>query len=101
MKLLLAIALLPAPSPPSSLLFENATESAGIQWRHQNGQSPSRFLVESTTGGAGFLDFDNDGLLDIFFVAGTPGSRCALYRNLGKGKFEDVSVKAGIMKFSF
>ena len=85
----------------TAALLMSVTDLAGILWRHANGESPNRFLVESTTGGVGFLDFDNDGLLDIFFVAGTPGSPCALYRNLGHGKFEDVSARAGIGKLPF
>ena len=55
-------------------------------------------------GGVAFLDFDGDGLQDIFLVNGgeTPQSksptpvRNALYRNLGNGKFEEVAAKAGV-----
>ncbi len=100
MKVLAAIALL-LTARALSPVFEDSTDSSGIRWRHSNGESPSRFLVESTTGGVAFLDFDNDGLLDLFFVAGTPGSPCALYHNLGNGKFEDVSARAGIVKLPF
>jgi hypothetical protein len=50
------------------------------------------------------LDFDNDGKVDIYFTdsltvatAGDPkAARSALYRNLGNGKFEDVTDKAGV-----
>ena len=89
---------------PAENTFEDVTDSAGIQWRHFNGESPDRLLIEATAGGVGFVDFDSDGLLDLFFVNGgeTPKGksqtpvRHGLYRNLGKGRFEDVAAKAGV-----
>src|SRR5207247_2167133 len=55
-------------------------------------------------GGVALFDFDNDGLVDIYFVdsltvetAKNPNAaRSALYRNLGNGKFEDVTERAGV-----
>jgi len=90
-------------------LFTDVTQEAGITWKHFSGESPDRFLIETTGGGVAFLDFDRDGLLDIFFVNGgeTPRGksavpvRNALYRNLGNGKFEDVAAKAGVDKINF
>ncbi|MFN7923704.1 MAG: CRTAC1 family protein [Bryobacteraceae bacterium] len=104
---LLLLALLAAPA--SEPVFRDVTASAGIAWRNFNGESPDRYLVESTTGGVAFLDFDNDGRLDLFFVASgeTPHGRApnpvrnALYRNLGGGRFADVAAKAGIAQIDF
>ena len=90
-------------------IFTDVTEQAGITWHHFSGESPDRFLIETMGGGVGFLDFDGDGLQDIFFVNGgeTPRGkspnpvRNALYRNLGNGKFEDVAAKAGVDRIGF
>src|SRR5437870_9140538 len=85
-------------------IFTDVTEQAGIAWHQFSGESPDRFLIETMGGGVAFLDFDDDGFVDIFFVNGgeTPGGksavpvRNALYRNLGNGKFQDVAGKAGV-----
>src|SRR5204862_6585971 len=68
-----------------------------------------RVLIETMGGGVGFLDFDHDGLQDIFFVNGgeTPNGkspkpvRNALYRNLGNGEFQDVAAHAGVERMNF
>ena len=56
------------------------------------------------SGGVALLDFDNDGFVDLYFVdsltvdtaADKGAARSALYRNLGNGKFQDVTDKAGV-----
>ena len=90
-------------------IFTDIAQSAGITWKNFSGESPDRFLIETMGGGVGFLDYDHDGLQDIFFLNGgeTPHGRSpvpvrnALYRNLGNGKFEDVAAKAGVDRISF
>jgi enediyne biosynthesis protein E4 len=85
-------------------IFTDITTEAGIIWRHFSGESPDRFLIETMGGGVAFLDFDEDGLQDIFLVNGgeTPQAksstpvRNALYHNLGNGKFEEIAAKAGV-----
>jgi hypothetical protein len=103
---LLVVLLAAAVMPP---LFRDITAGAGITWRHWNGESPDRFLVESTAGGLAFLDIDNDGLVDLFLVNGgeTPRGRArspvrhALYRNLGGRRFTEVTTKAGVAQTGF
>ena len=93
----------------SENLFTNVTESAGIHWKHTSGESRDCFLIEAMGGGVALADFNRDGLSDIFLVTGgeTPRGksvtppRNALYRNLGNGKFEDVTAKSGIERLPF
>jgi hypothetical protein len=91
-------------------IFTDVTAQAGIRWRHVSGEESSeRYLVETMGGGVAFLDFDRDGLPDLFFVTGgeTPKSphsappNNALYRNKGNGTFEDVTAKAGLERLPF
>ena len=76
-----------------------------IGWRHTNGKSPEKYLPETTGAGCAFLDYDNDGWLDIYFVnsgkcdffAPAQPLRNALYRNNRDGTFSDVTEKAGVV----
>src|SRR5438876_4006860 len=90
-------------------IFTDITQEAEITWQQFGGESPDRFLIETMGGGVAFVDFDNDGMLDIFFINGgeTPHGKSplplsnALYRNLGNGKFENVAAKTGLDKLNF
>jgi len=87
-------------------IFTDVTGTAGISWKHFNGVSPDRLLIEAMGGGVGFSDLTGSGSLDIFLLNGgeTPGGkssnvlRNALYRNLGNGRFEDVAGDARVEK---
>ncbi len=86
-------------------LFEQVPSSTtGITWRHVNGRSPDYYLPETTGAGCAFLDYDNDGWMDIYlvnsgkcdFYAPSPPLRNALYHNNRDGTFTDVTEKAGV-----
>ncbi len=89
---------------PTAVQFVDVAQPAGIRFRHYNGASPEKYVIETMGSGAAFLDYDGDGWLDIFLVNGgavpghpAPGPvRHALYRNLGDGKFQEVTEKAGV-----
>ena len=95
-----------ADNRSASPIFSDVTAEAGLSWRHFNGFSPDRHLIETMGGGVGFFDFDNDGWLDIFLLSGgeTPHGKSekpvhnALYRNLGTGKFVDLAAQAGLSR---
>jgi enediyne biosynthesis protein E4 len=99
----LALALVGQSAPSSSTMFRDVTRDAGITFQH-HAAPEKKYIVESMSGGVALFDFDNDGLIDIYFVdsltvdtAKDPGAaRSALYRNRGNGKFEDVTDKAGV-----
>src|SRR5882672_10821489 len=91
--------------PPSNPLFEEVPSSASkITFRHVNGRSPDYYLPETTGAGCAFLDYDNDGWMDIYLVNSgrcdfydpRPPLRNALYRNNRDGTFTDVTEKAGV-----
>ena len=83
---------------------EVPADKSSIRWTHTAGKSAGRFLPETTGPGCAFLDFDNDGWMDIYFVNSgkcdfyDPSAplRNALYRNNRDGTFTDVTEKARI-----
>jgi hypothetical protein len=85
--------------------FEEIPPSAsGIRWVHDNALSPQRFLPESMGPGCAFLDYDNDGWMDIYLVNSGPSDfyqplkplKNALYKNNRDGTFTDVTDRAGV-----
>jgi hypothetical protein len=74
------------------------TETSGIDFRYSHGGSGERYYVETVGAGVALIDFDNDGLLDVYFLNGArlPGYagrkplKNALYRNDGEQDFSDT-----------
>src|SRR5207245_10646073 len=82
----------------------DVTRAAGIRFKHANGRSGRLYFPETTGSGCAFLDYDNDGRLDLFLVnagrlpgfVGKGPFYPALYHNRGSGTFEDVTRAAGL-----
>ncbi|HKD35444.1 MAG TPA: VCBS repeat-containing protein, partial [Pirellulales bacterium] len=53
-------------------------------------------IIASMGAGVSVVDYDRDGLLDIYVVTSKEGGKNRLYHNLGKGKFEEVAEKLGV-----
>ena len=60
------------PANKSAITFEDVTLASGINWTHNNAHSSERHLPETVGAGCAFLDYDNDGWLDIFLVNSGP-----------------------------
>ena len=92
--------------PASDEYYQEIGKEAGIDFIHSVGEHELKNIIESSGGGASFLDYDRDGFIDLYLSTGTwlegftngekpetaPVNR--LYRNNGKGVFEDVTKKA-------
>jgi hypothetical protein len=94
--------------PANDDFFQEIGQEAGLDFIHSIGGEHLNNIVESSGGGAAFLDYDQDGYIDLYICSGTwiegftkgdkpdkmPGNH--LYRNRQDGTFEDVTKKAGV-----
>ena len=98
--LLAAVFLGAGPQKPG--VFRDVTKSSGISM-HVRSDLPRLKLIATMIGGCALGDYDGDGRLDLYVANSIPHwgkpntDGCGrLYRNLGGGRFEDVTAKAGI-----
>lgn len=91
-------------STGNPVTFVDIVPSAGITFKHENAATPEKHLVETMGSGCGWIDYDQNGLLDLYLVNGAEtrvykpkeALRSALYHNNGDGTFTDVTLQAGV-----
>ena len=105
----LLLLLISSAASTDPIKFKSVTKEAGIHFKHYDGGRGQRYFIEPLGAGAAFLDYNNNGLQDIYLVNGaelsplterqSDGSeppRNALYRNNGDSTFADVAAAAGV-----
>jgi hypothetical protein len=109
----------PAPSQPDIVPgnFVDITAKAGVHFQGRASHTTKKYLPETMGSGVAVFDYDNDGLLDIFFVNGAPLADPTpkgtipqktgpeywnrLYHQKKDGTFEDVTEKAGLQGIGY
>lgn len=89
--------------------FEDVTAKSGIDFQHSFGEKALSSIQEGTGSGCAWLDYNNDGLMDLYVANGRHveglanhsaadgvGATNHLYRNNGDGTFTDVTAQAGV-----
>jgi len=94
-----------APKPAPAPWFREAAKETGLTFTYRSGAGPKFHFPEIMGGGIALLDYDGDGWLDVYLLQGgelveeendvetTPNQ---LFRNLGNGKFENVTEAAKV-----
>src|SRR4051812_20194418 len=92
------------PTPPA-IKFKNVTAEAGITFTRESGARGEKLLPETMGSGCAFFDFDNDGDEDVLLINSTSWLQnsptfaptpCALYENVGGGKFKNITKGSGL-----
>ena len=93
-----------APHGTIPVCFTDIRQAAGITFKQDATATKEKYYLETMGTGVGWIDYDQDGLMDLYFVQSgatdiyTPPQplRSALYHNNGDGTFTDVTEKAGV-----
>ncbi len=88
------------------VVFTDITKQSGLdKFRHRSGTPEKKSIIETPGSGVAFLDYDNDGWLDIYLLNGStipalkgkdPPPKAMLFHNNHDGTFTDVTAKAGV-----
>ena len=84
--------------------YTDVRQSAGITFQQDATATDEKYYLETMGTGVAWIDYDQDGLMDLYFVQSAATDmykppqplRCALYHNNGDGTFTDVTAKAGV-----
>ena len=95
-------------------IYVDVTKEAGINFKHNNGKTEHKHIIETMGSGVVFFDYNLDGNMDLYFVNSGPvpvegvakdryenEAKNILYRNDGNGQFTDVTSKAGCGDIGF
>src|ERR1051325_5438379 len=86
------------------IVFVDVAKESGISFVHDNAATAEKYLIETMGAGCAWIDYDQDGLLDLYLVNSTATRlytpknplHSALYHNNGDGTFTDVTQRAGV-----
>ena len=104
-RLLLIAALAALPAAAADAQFRDVSSKSGLEFELVSGSAEKPYILESMAGGVGFVDYDDDGWIDIYLVNGgtldalgqeAPRPSDRLYRNNRDGTFDDVTSEAGL-----
>jgi hypothetical protein len=92
------------PDTPITVRYTDIRKAAGITFVQDSTQTDQKYYLETMGTGVGWIDYDQDGLMDLYFVQSAATDiykpptplRSALYHNNGDGTFTDVTEKAGV-----
>jgi hypothetical protein len=92
----------------AQIRFQDIAESAGVKFQYVTGSLKTRLMVEATGGGAGWLDYDRDGWIDLWLCQGGDPSAPPtikepidrLFRNRG-GRFTEVTKQASVLDYHY
>lgn len=102
----------PSLDPPKTLTFpsfQEVSSDLGIEFTYTNGASKRVLMVEATGGGAGWIDFDGDGLLDLYLCqGGDPATKDhtiepmdQIFRQIEPGRFVRVTEQTAIVEQNY